>query len=421
MKNNKVKINPWESAKKKLIIAAEELGMDPNTLNYLNKVERILIVSIPIIKDDGSLEIYEGFRCHHSTLRGPAKGGIRYFPDVTIDEIKALAFLMTCKTALLNLPLGGSKGGVRVDPNDLSKKELERLTRRYTAEIINIIGPNLDIPAPDMGTDEQIMAWIFDTYSMQKGRPVPSVCTGKPSEVGGTVGRTEAVGTGMYYVLEELCNKKNLNIKSMKVAIQGFGKVGKEIGKKLYESGCKIIAVSDTKGGIYDENGIDIEKLIEFKNNGNPVKDFSAENGKIITNKELLSLDCDILSPCATENQLYSGNADNVRAKIVLEGANSPTTSKADEIFEEKGIIVIPDILANSGGVCISYFEYIQDIQSYSWDLERVNREMKIVLLRAFEKVYELSKEKDVSLRTAAYMIAGDRLAKAHEWRDLFP
>jgi len=421
LKNNKVKINPWESAKKKLIIAAEELGMDPNTLNYLNKVERILVVSIPIIKDDGSLEIYEGFRCHHSTLRGPAKGGIRYSPDVTIDEIKALAFLMTCKTALLNLPLGGSKGGVRVDPNDLSKKELERLTRRYTAEIINIIGPNLDIPAPDMGTDEQVMAWIFDTYSMQKGRPVPSVCTGKPSELGGSVGRTEAVGTGMFYVLEELCNKKNLNIKSMKVAIQGFGKVGKEIGKKLYESGCKIIAVSDTKGGIYDENGINIEKLIEFKNAGNSVKEFSSDNGKIITNKELLSLDCDILSPCATENQLYSGNANNVRAKIVLEGANSPTTSKADEVFEKKGIIVIPDILANSGGVCISYFEYIQDIQSYSWDLERVNREMKIVLLRAFENVYELSKERNVSLRTAAYMIAGDRLAKAHEWRDLFP
>lgn len=421
MKNHNVDINPWESAKKKLKIAAEELGMNTNTLNYLNKVERILVVSIPIIMDDGSLEIFEGYRCHHSTLRGPAKGGIRYSPDVTIDEIKALAFLMTCKTALLNLPLGGSKGGIRVDPNSLSKKELERLTRRYTAEIINVIGPNLDIPAPDMGTDEQIMAWVFDTYSMQKGHPVPSVCTGKPPEIGGSVGRTQAVGRGMFYVLEELCKKENLDIKSMNVAIQGFGKVGQEIGKELYEYGCNIIAVSDTKGGIYDEYGLNIDKLINFKNAGNSVKDFKSKNEKIITNKELIALDCDILCPCATENQLYSGNADTVKANLILEGANSPTTSKADKVFEEKGIIVIPDILANSGGVCISYFEYIQDIQSYSWDLDRVNREMKTVLLRAFEQVYNLSKERNVSLRTAAYMIAGERLAKAHEWRELFP
>ncbi|MFO7796722.1 MAG: Glu/Leu/Phe/Val family dehydrogenase [Promethearchaeati archaeon] len=421
MKNNKIKINPWESAKKKLQIAAKEINMKPNTLNYLNKVERILVVSVPILKDDGNLEIFEGYRCHHSTLRGPAKGGIRYSPDVTMDEIKALAFLMTCKTALLNLPLGGSKGGVRVDPNKLSKKELERLTRRYTAEIINVIGPDLDIPAPDMGTDEQVMAWVFDTYSMQKGRTIPSCVTGKPSEVGGSVGRTGAVGTGMFYILEELCKKKNLDLKSMTIAIQGFGKVGKEIGKKLYDYGCKVIAVSDSKGAILNKNGLDIDSLIKYKNKNNAVKDFNSQNSEIITNSNLLALDCDILCPCATENLLYSGNADNVRAKIILEGANSPTTSKADEIFDNNGIIVIPDILSNSGGVCISYFEYIQDIQSYSWDLERVNREMRTVLLKAFEQVYNLSREKNVSLRTAAYMIAGDRLAKAHEWRDLFP
>jgi glutamate dehydrogenase (NAD(P)+) len=421
VKNDKIKINPWKSAKKKLIIAARELYINPNTLNYLNKVERILSVSIPILMDDGTLEIFEGFRCHHSTLRGPAKGGVRYSLDVTIDQIKALAFLMTCKTALLNLPLGGSKGGIQVDPKRLSIKELERLTRRYTAEIINIIGPDLDIPAPDMGTDEKIMAWMFDTYSMQKGHPVPGVVTGKPPEIGGSVGRTGAVGTGMFYVLEEFCKRKSLDIESMSVAIQGFGKVGKEIAKKLNDSGCKIIAISDSQGGVYDNGGLDVDHLISFKTAGNSVKAFKSENSEKISNSELLAVECSILCPCATENQLYSGNADEVKAQIILEGANSPTTSKADKIFEEKNIWVIPDILANSGGVCISYFEYVQDIQSYSWDLERINREMRNVLLKAFEAVYNLSIEKNVSLRTAAYMIAGKRLAKAHEWRDLFP
>ncbi|MGV9172087.1 MAG: Glu/Leu/Phe/Val family dehydrogenase [Promethearchaeia archaeon] len=414
-------INPWESAKKKLIIAAKEVGMSPNTLNYLNKVERSLEVSIPVMMDNGKLEIFKGYRCHHSTLRGPAKGGVRFSPQVNLDEIKALAFLMTIKTSLLNLPLGGSKGGICVDPKELSKKELEGLTRRYTAEIINIIGPNIDIPAPDMGTDEQIMAWILDTYSMQKGRTIPSVVTGKPPEVGGSVGRGGAVGTGMFYILEELCEKENLDLGSMKVAIQGFGKVGKEIGKKLYEIGCKIIAVSDTKGAIFDSEGLNIDELIEFKSAGNPVKDFNSNDAEILTNKELLALNCDILSPCATENQLYSGNADDIKAKIVLEGANSPTTSKADKILEEKDTIVIPDILANSGGVCISYFEYVQDISSYFWDLDRVNREMQHILLKTFEQVYSTSEDEGVPLRTAAYMIAGQRLAKAHELRGLFP
>lgn len=421
MKEKKIKINPWKSAKKKLIIAAEELDMDTNTLNYLNKVERALEVSIPVMMDNGKLKIFNGYRCHHSTLRGPAKGGVRYATQVTLDEIKALAFLMTMKTSLLDLPLGGSKGGVTVDPRKLSTKELERLTRRYTAEIINVIGPDIDIPAPDMGTDEQIMAWILDTYSMQKGRTIPSVVTGKPAEVGGSVGRGGAVGTGMFYVLEAFCRKETFDLKSMTVAIQGFGKVGTEIAKKLSDYGCKIIAVSDTKGGIMNREGLNIDALIEFKKDGNPVQDFELENAKIITNADLIGLECDILSPCATENQLYSGNADTVRAQIVLEGANSPTTSKADQILEEKDVIVIPDILANSGGVCISYFEYVQDIQSYFWDLDRVNREMQNVLLKTFEDVYSISKENDVSLRTAAYMIAGERLAKAHELRGLFP
>ncbi len=421
MKNTKIKINPWKSAKKKLAIAAEELGMDPNSLNYLNKVERSLIVSIPIKMDDGSLKVFEGYRVHHSTLRGPAKGGIRYSPDVTLDEIKALAFLMTCKTALLNLPLGGSKGGINVNPEKISLKERERLTRRYTAEIINMIGPDIDIPAPDMGTDETEMAWIMDTYSMQKGRPISGVVTGKPVEIGGSVGRRTATGTGMFYILQNVCERENLPYKGMTATIQGFGKVGTSVAKELYDAGLKIIGVSDTKGGVKKQEGLNIDKLITWKEKGNSVANFESEGTTKITNNELLSMKCDILIPAATENQLYSGNADDVNCKIVLEGANSPTTSQADKILNSKGIIVIPDILANSGGVCVSYFEYIQDIQSYFWDLDRVNKEMKQMLLDALEHVYDISKKYDVSLRTAAYMIAGRRLASAHELRGLFP
>ncbi|TXT59193.1 MAG: Glutamate dehydrogenase [Promethearchaeota archaeon] len=421
MKNPKVKINPWKSAKKKLAIAAERLEMDLNSLNYLNKVERSLIVSIPVEMDDGSLHVFEGYRVHHSTLRGPAKGGVRYSPDVTLDEIKALAFLMTCKTALLNLPLGGSKGGIKIDPNSLSFKERERLTRRYTAEIINIIGPDIDILAPDMGTDEAEMAWIMDTYSMQKGRPIPGVVTGKPVEIGGSVGRRTAPGTGLYYILRNVCKRENIQCLGMKVAIHGFGKVGKTIAKELYDEGLNIIAVSDSQGGIKKEEGINIDKLIDWKNNGNSVKNFKSDGEHIINNDELLAMKCDVLVLASTENQLYSGNADDVKCKIVLEGANSPTTSQADDILNAKDILVIPDILANSGGICVSYFEYVQDIHSYFWNLERVNKEMKNILLCALDNVYKISEEYNVSLRTAAYMIAGKRLANAHELRGLFP
>lgn len=421
MKNTKIKINPWKSAKKKLAIAAEELGMDQNSLNYLDKVERSLIVSIPIEMDDGTLKVFEGFQVHHSTLRGPAKGGIRYSPNVTLDEIKALAFLMTMKTALLDLPLGGSKGGVKVDPSKLSLKEREKLTRRYTAEIITIIGPDINILAPDMGTDEKEMAWIMDTYSMQKGRPIPGVVTGKPVEIGGSVGRRTAAGTGMFYILQEVCKKNNKNCRDLTVAIQGFGKVGKTVAKELYEAGLKIIGVTDSKGGVKYLDGINIDDLIMWKEKGNSVRTFRSDGEIEITNKDLLSMECDVLVLTATENQLYSGNADDVNCKIVLEGANSPTTSQADEILESKGILIIPDILANSGGVCVSYFEYIQGIQSYFWDLDRVNSEMKKVLLKALDNVYDTSKKYEVSLRTAAYMIAGKRLASAHELRGLFP
>ncbi|MHA2266747.1 MAG: Glu/Leu/Phe/Val family dehydrogenase [Promethearchaeota archaeon] len=414
-------INPFESAKKKLDIAAGVIDLDENTLKYLKKVERSLIVSIPVIMDDGSLKVFEGYRVHHSTLRGPAKGGLRYSPEVTLDEIKALAFLMTFKSSLLELPLGGSKGGVRVNKKELSLNELKKLTRRYTSEILNMIGPDIDILAPDMNTGEREMAWIMDTYSMNRGRPSPGVVTGKPIEIGGTVGRTEAPGTGMFYILETLCERLNFILSSSKVVIQGFGKVGSVVAQILSSVGCKIIAISDSEGAIHSDRGLNINKLISWKQKRKSLKDYTGSNIKVITNDELLSTECDILIPAATENQIFSGNADKINCKIILEGANSPTTSQADKILNEKGITVIPDILANAGGLCVSYFEYIQDIHSYFWNLERVNREMKRILVRAFEFILNLSNDKEITYRTAAYAIGAERLARAHELRGLFP
>ena len=416
-----IDINPFESAKKKLDIAARLIDLNPNTLEYLKKVERALIVSIPVLMDDGSLKIFEGYRVHHSTLRGPAKGGIRYSPDVTLDEIKALAFLMTFKTSLLNLPLGGSKGGVCINTKKFSNRELEKLTRRYTAEIINMIGPDIDIPAPDMYTDSTTMAWIMDTYSMQKGRTIPSVVTGKPIEIGGSVGRIEAPGTGITYLLDHLCQRLNYDLTKMKVVIQGFGKVGSVVAKQLCTTNCNIIAVSEKEGGIFSPDGLDIDDLISWKQQGNLLKDYEGKNINPITNDELLKTKCDVLIPAAVENQIYSKNADKIDCKIILEGANSPTTSQADAILNEKGVIIVPDILANSGGVCVSYFEYIQDIHSYFWGLDRVNREMKNILIKSFEDVSTISKEMHTSLRTAAFAIGAKRLAKAHELRGLFP
>ncbi len=417
-----MEINPFEMAKKQIDLVAKELNLDPNSVVSLKRVERSLIVSIPVIMDDGSLEIFEGYRVHHNTIRGPGKGGVRYSIDIDLDEVKALAMWMTWKTSLLELPLGGAKGGVCVDPKKLSKRELERLTRRYTAEIINMIGPNIDIPAPDMGTDAQTMAWMMDVYSMQKGRTIPGVVTGKPIEIGGSKGRQGATGTGMFFVIEKLCEKLNYDLKSMSVVVQGFGKVGKVITKKLYEIGCKILAIGETEGGIYSQEGLDIDKLNDWKNEGKLLKDFKNGGTKPISdNTELFKIKCDLLIPAAIENQITKENVDLIDCKMILEGANGPTTLKADEVLNKKGIIVIPDILANSGGVCVSYFEYLQDMHAYFWDLERINRELKKIILSAFEKVYQLSQERNMSLRTAAYIIALSRVAKAIELRGIFP
>ena len=414
-------INPFEIAQKQIDIVLEEMSLDPNIGQFLKRIERSLIVSIPIMMDDGKMKIFEGYRIHHSTIRGPGKGGIRYSPHVNLDEVKALATWMTWKTSLLNLPLGGAKGGICVDPMKLSKRELERLTRRYTAEIINFIGPDIDIPAPDMNTNAQVMAWIMDVYSMQKGRTIPGVVTGKPREIGGSVGRESATGMGMFYVLQALCNKLDIDLKSMRIIIQGFGNVGGWVANILYDYGSKIVAISDISGGIYSENGLNIKELLEWRDQGKFLKDFQKSNHKHITNEELLKKECDVLIPAALENQITAINADKINCKIVLEGANGPTTPDADKILYNKGIYVIPDILANSGGVCVSYFEYIQDIHSYFWDLERVNQELKKIIVDAFENVYNISKERNLLLRTAAYIIALSRVAKAIELRGIFP
>ena len=413
--------NPFEMAKKQIDIVAEEMDLDPNIIQFLKRVERSLIVSIPIMMDDGTVKIFEGYRVHHSTIRGPGKGGLRYSLGVNLDEVKALATWMTWKCSLLNLPLGGAKGGVCVDPFKLSKKELEKLTRRFTAEIINIIGPDIDIPAPDMNTNPQIMAWIMDTYSMQKGRTIPGVVTGKPIEIGGSVGRGNATGMGLYFVLQAIVEKLRLDLKSLKIVVQGLGNVGGTIADLLYKHGCKVIAVSDVSTGIYCEDGLDLEKLLAWAKQGNLLKDYKNDKYKLIGNDELLTLKCDVLIPAAIENQITEKNAEKIDCKIVLEGANGPTTPEADKILFKKGIHVVPDILANSGGVCVSYFEYIQDIHSYFWKLDRINEELKRIIIEAFEETYKISKERKISLRTAAYIIAVSRVAKAIELRGIFP
>ncbi len=416
-----MEINPYEVAKKQLKNVVELMNLDPDIHEKLKYMERILTVSIPIRMDDGSLRIFQGHRIQHSTVRGPGKGGIRYDFNVNVDEIKALAMWMTWKTSLLNLPLGGAKGGVEVDPKKLTFGELERLTRRYTVEILHIIGPNKDIPAPDMNTNAQTMAWIMDVYSMHKGETTPGVVTGKPVEIGGSLGRNRATGMGLFYIIQALVKKLDLNLQNMTAVVQGFGKVGIVIAEELYNIGCKVIGISDSTGGIFSENGLNVKEIIELKINQKPIKDYKKNSVKFLSNPEILTLKCDILIPAARENQITGENAENIDCKIILEGANGPTTPEADEILNRKNIVVVPDILANAGGVLVSYFEYIQDINAYFWDLERINKELKNVLLKAYEEVYHLSKERHVSLRVAAYIIAVSRVAEAIRLRGLYP
>ena len=381
--------------------------------------ERELIVNFPVKMDDGTTKIFTGYRVQHNDTRGPAKGGIRYHPDVTLDETRALAALMTLKVAVANIPFGGAKGSVACNPKVMSLSELERLTRRYASEISILIGPESDIPAPDVGTNPQIMAWIMDTYSMNKGYSVLGVVTGKPIEVGGSRGRLEATGRGCMICAQLASRHLGISLEGAKVAVQGFGNAGATSAKLLAEKGCQIIAVSDSGGGIYNPNGLDVESAIRQKTETGTVVGFKdAEN---ITDLELLGLGCDILIPAAIEHRLHKDNASSVKAKMVIEAANGPTTAEADDILHDNGIYVLPDILANIGGVVVSYFEWVQGLQAFFWSEREVNQRLTEVMDNAFHEVLEISLREKADMRTAAYMLAIDRLSRAMTIRGIFP
>ncbi|MEW6276878.1 MAG: Glu/Leu/Phe/Val dehydrogenase [Bacillota bacterium] len=399
--------------------AAARLGLDPGLLKVLREPKRILTVSVPLRKDDGTLEVYTGYRVQHNLARGPAKGGIRFHPDVSLEEVIALAALMTWKCAVVDIPYGGAKGAVVVNPKELSLAELERLTRRYVTEISIIIGPEKDIPAPDVNTNPQVMAWIMDTFSMQHGYSIPAVVTGKPIEIGGSQGRSEATGRGCVYTIEEATAACGINLAEATAAVQGFGNVGSVAAGALNELGCRVVAVSDSKGGIYAENGLDVNEVIEFKARTGSVVGYP--DAAPLTREELLTLDCTILIPAALENQITEANAAQIKARIVAEAANGPTTARADDILAQRGILVIPDILANAGGVVVSYFEWVQGIQHFFWTKDEVNRQLRRRMVASFREVWELSRREQVSMRTAAYMIALSRVKQAMLLRGLYP
>jgi len=398
--------------------AAELLHLDPGLYSILRHPEKQVIVSVPVLLDNGEVKVFTGYRVLYNTTRGPGKGGIRFASNVTLEEVKALAAWMTWKCALVNIPFGGSKGGVVCDPNSLSNAELERLTRRYTSAILEILGPDSDVPAPDINTNERVMAWIMDTYSMHKRHTVTSVVTGKPVEMGGSRGRREATGRGCTIAAREAMRRREMPIHGARVAIQGFGNVGSIAAKHLEREGCSIIAVSDVSGALYDAQGLDVEDLLSWVQShrflsGYPKADPIAEH-------DLLTADCEVLVPAAMENVITSKNASDIRAKIICEGANGPTTANADRILDEQGVYVVPDILANAGGATVSYFEWVQDRGGYFWDLETVNHRLERILVQAFDEVATMAERHNVSLRTAAYMLSIERVAAVHRLRGLY-
>lgn len=385
----------------------------------LGKCERELAVNFPVRMDDGTVKVFTGFRIQHNDTRGPAKGGIRYHPSVTLDETRALAALMTLKTAVVNIPYGGAKGAVVCDPKLMSQGELERLTRRYASEISVLIGPERDIPAPDVGTNPQVMAWIMDTYSMLKGYSVLGVVTGKPIGVGGSKGRFEATGRGCTVSAKLAAAHLGISLNRATVVVQGFGNVARSAAKLLAADGCRIIAISDSKGGIYNPKGLDLESLLNYKKQTGSVVGFA--DSESVTNTELLALPCDILVPAAIEDQIVKANAPDVKARIIVEGANAPTTPEANEILNDKGVFVVPDILANAGGVVVSYFEWVQGVQAFFWSEDEVNHQLQRVMDSAFGEVLEMSQREKVDMRDAAYMLAIKRIADAMEARGIFP
>ena len=414
-----LKENPWEMARSQLRQTASQIGMEDSMLNVLLECEKAVAVSVPTRMDDGSVRVFEGFRCTHNVARGPSKGGIRYHHEVTLEETKALAMWMTWKCALMGLPFGGAKGGVVVNPKELSVLELERMTRRYTTEIINFIGPEADIPAPDVGTSPREMAWIFDTYSMNKGYSVLGVVTGKPLEVGGSVGRVEATARGAAFCVREALRKQDLSIESRRVAVQGFGNVGSNLALILAGQGATIVALSDSRGGVHNADGIDVQAALAHKQDTGSLEGFAG--AEAITNDELLLVDCDVLAPCALEQVITGDNADQIKASIVCEGANGPVTPDADVILDDRGVLVLPDVLANAGGVVVSYFEWVQGLQEYFWKESEVNAKLNDIITRAFAETWRAHEERSLPMRQAAYALAVGRVAEATTTRGLYP
>lgn len=419
MQEDPVSENPYEIAQRQFDNAAKYLDLKEGIKAKLRLPKRELTVNFPVKMDDGSIQMFTGHRVQHSLARGPAKGGIRYHPDVTLDEVRALAMWMTWKCAVVGIPYGGAKGGVVCNPKVMSERELECLTRRYTSEIIILIGPESDIPAPDVNTTPQTMAWIMDTYSMTKGYSVPAVVTGKPIEIGGSLGRREATGRGVMFTTRDALQHLGIPIEGARVVVQGFGNVGGIGAQLLQESGCTIIAVSDSQGGIYNPKGLDAVDVKRHKAETRTVVGYPGTDK--ITNEELLELDCEVLVPAALENEITRENADRIKARVISEGANGPTTPEADAILFDKGIFVIPDILANAGGVTVSYFEWVQGLQSFFWTEEEVNKNLEKIMVKAFQDVLTISQQKKVDMRIAAYILAIDRVATATLLRGIYP
>ena len=400
-----------EETRELVKVCTEELGLSEGVYEYLKEPLRIMIANIPVALDDGSLKSFTGIRAQHNNVLGPFKGGIRFHPDVSVDEVKALSIWMTLKCAVVQVPYGGGKGGVICSPKDMSRDELERLSRGYIKAMLKIIGPEQDIPAPDVYTNPQIMAWMADEYSSSKGHNQFGIVTGKPLIIGGSLGRLEATSRGCYFVVEEACKRLGMSLQGLRVVIQGFGNAGSNAAKFFEDAGSKVIAVSDSRGGTYDKDGLNVEELIAYKVKEGTVNSYPG--GQAITNEELLAADCDVLIPAALENQITAKNAGSIKAKIIAEAANGPTTAEADEILTEKGVLICPDILANAGGVVVSYFEWVQDLESFYWSEEQVDSRLKVKMTDAFSRVYEFAHEKKLPTRKAAYMLAVQRLGEA--------
>ena len=410
--------NPFEAMMSRFDYAATRLSLDPGLYKVLRSPEKQIIVSVPIHRDNGETEVYVGYRVLYNTSRGPAKGGIRFDLNVTLDEVKALAAWMTWKCAVVNIPFGGSKGGVVCDPSTMSNAELERVTRRYTSAIIDTLGPDSDVPAPDMNTNERVMAWIMDTYSMHKRHTVTAVVTGKPVEMGGSLGRREATGRGCMLVTRQALNKLRMPVEGSRVAVQGFGNVGSVSAQLMEQQGMKVIAVSDKSGGIYHAKGLKIKEVIQHIRQHRFLSGYT--EAEQITNDQLLALDCDVLVPAAMENVITSHNAGDIKARIICEGANGPTTAGADKILEEHGVFVIPDILANAGGVTVSYFEWVQDRGGYFWDEETVNQRLERIMVQSFDEVAGMAGRHGINMRIGAYMLAIERVAAVHRLRGMY-